>query len=162
MRDFKWAEIESHLEARLHYVLTSWVGTSYHPGWQCKGAGVDCVRFVCGVLDELYGVTTPIETLPPDTAMHNARGAVGVMHKIKVLYKPNMAVRDGTISPGDVVVMGPRDGGPGHALIAGPSRNTLWHSTGLGVQVTGLGFADGIHNKIYRVFRCGDRDLWAR
>ena len=57
-----WRPLQGFPEAtaaqdRLQDVLRGWEGTPYRAGAQAKGrdGGVDCVRFVCGVLDELYG-----------------------------------------------------------------------------------------------------------
>ena len=64
-----WKEIEhpelnaglvQKITARLETVLQSWKGTPYGLGQQCKGMAVDCVRLVCGVLDE------PSDMLDPD------------------------------------------------------------------------------------------------
>lgn len=147
-------------EARvaLERPLLAWERTPYRSGQQARGAGVDCVRFVCAILDELFGKTTPIETLPQDAALHARATAILVMKKIRQLYQPAERVTDGTLEPGDVLVTSRPGGGPGHALIAGPRRWELWESTLDGVHRTGLGgLADW---QLEHVFRPSDKASW--
>lgn len=137
---------------RLEAILAGWAGTPYMAGQAQRGVGVDCVRFVCAVLDELQGVVREVATLPSDAAMHTRRGAIGVMRTIRKRFAPNDPVRDGSLEPGDVIVVGPSDGGPGHAMIVGTRKNELWHSTGRNVHRSGLAFAQG-YNRVFRVYR---------
>lgn len=138
---------------KLATVLAAWQGTPYHEGQQAPGLGVDCVRFVCAVLDEmLLRERTPISTLPPDAAMHNRAGALGVMKKIASLY-PHVTVEDESLEPGDVVVVGPRNGGPGHAMIVGTQKNVLWHAVRPRVSRTGVGEAHAHDLELFRVYR---------
>ena len=152
---------ERELSIRLAEILSSWEGTRYWPNQCAKGAGVDCVRFVCSVMDELRGLSLPDpETLPQDSAMHNRAGAIATMKTIKQRYAPIAQVSDGSLEPCDILVTGPPGGGPGHGLIVGPERNQIWHATALRVQRCGLSFADGDYSKIFAVYRCGDRETW--
>ena len=116
--------------AALARVLASWDRTPYMAGQQCKKAGVDCVRFVCGCLDELAGIVTPIHTIPPDTCFHDPETAHAAADKIRSLYLPVQDVdfEREKVRPGDVLITGPVKGGPGHAMIVGPEPNTVWHS----------------------------------
>lgn len=113
--------------SRLEAVLQSWAGTPYMHGQQCKGAGVDCVRFVFAVLDELLGVTTPVVTLPPDVCVHAPEKAEEHVERLRACYDCAEVPLD-AIEPGDVVVSGPVKGGPGHVFIMGEGR-VLWHAT---------------------------------
>lgn len=143
-------------EARLEQVLRSWEGTPYMAGQQLRGVGVDCVRFVAAVLDELLGrAPTPIETLPPDASLHNRVGAICGMRAIRKRFMPNAPVQDGPLEPGDIVVTGPVSGGPGHAMIVGSSR-VLWHSSARSVHWTGLRPPKG--HKVWRVYRMHDEE----
>lgn len=143
-------------------VLAGWKGTPYRSGQQCKGYGVDCVRFVCAVLDELEGKSRGFKTLPPDAALHAPEVARLVMRRIMRTFWPWDSVLDGTAEPGDVLVAGPRHGGPGHAIIVGPTRNTLWEATYPRVRQTGWGLQGSIHNKLFRVLRMRNRsERWA-
>jgi cell wall-associated NlpC family hydrolase len=129
--------------AALERVLLSWAGTRYMISQQEKGVGVDCVRFVCGVLDELRGTKTPIDTLPQDAAMHARASAVNAMRQIVGLFKPNKLLAPGEpdwyAEPGDLVITSPPGGGPGHAMIVGGQPHVLWESSGSGVRKIGLG-----------------------
>lgn len=152
--------LADHFEERLATILEKWRGTPYMAGQQCLGAGVDCVRFVAAVLDELYHrAPVPIATLPPDAALHSREGAIAGMKRIRELYMPNDAIEDGSIEPGDVLVTGPRNGGPGHAMIVGPRPSELWHAAGDAVHMSGLGFAG--ETKVFRVYRMRDRSVAA-
>lgn len=153
----KWQQatnVTPEYETRLAAILASWNGTPYMAGQQCRGVGVDCVRFVCAVLDELYRQEpVPIETLPSDAALHARESAIGAMKKIRDCYMPNDAIEDGTMEPGDILVTGPANGGPGHAMIVGTRPNQLWHAAGDGVHVTALHAS--VH--VFRVYRMRDR-----
>lgn len=152
-------------KAALERALARWDGTPYRVGQQAPavdgvGGGVDCVRFVCAVLDELLGRRTPITTLPQDAALHARESAIAAMHQIRKLYLPNEPVEDGTVEPGDLLITAPPGGGPGHALIAGPRRWELWHATGLCVHRTGLGGLRSAGWDLRYVFRPGTKAEW--
>ena len=162
-RDMSGFPEASRAQARLAGILDSWEGTPYAPGQQMKGAGVDCVRFVCGVLDECYGSKRiPVPELPGDIALHQRGTAIAAMRFIMELYKPNAAVTDEVLEPGDIVVVGPAGGGPGHAMIVGARTNELWHSTDRRVQMTGLGFLQQHSHgySLFGVYRALDRERW--
>lgn len=151
-------------QARLERILDSWDGTPYAIGQQMKGAGVDCVRFVAAVLDELYGYKRlPVQDLPHDVALHQRETAIAAMRLIMKLYEPNEPVLDEILEPGDILVMAPPKGGPGHAMIVGARENEIWHSTGKRVQMTGIGFFDAGHTgwKLFGAYRALDRERWA-
>lgn len=126
------------LSARLAAAIAVWKGTKYHEGAQRPGAGVDCWRFVSAVADDMR--LRPWIKLPrmiADAAMHNpekARAALRwAMREHELTEIEGMAIR-----PGDTVIAGPKDGGPGHAMLAGPD-GFLWHVTkNQGVDCTGL------------------------
>ena len=149
--------------AELQAVLQSWRGTPYAHGQCRRGVAVDCVQFVAAVLDELYGKPVkPLERKPADLAWHNRKEAIRTASVISRRF-PNLIVRDGTIEPGDVLVV--RIGksltsAPGHAMIAGGVPNTIWHAEPtVGVCFTGLGF---IHDRIVRVWRPIGKEKWQR
>jgi hypothetical protein len=152
---WRWEGISAAGHRRLGQILDSWKGTPYCAGARVKGkqGGVDCVRFVCAVLDEfLERPQSPLESLPPDSAMHNREGAIGVVKRIVRLYEPVQVIEDRTVRPGDVGVVGHPMGGPGHAMIAGVVRNTLWQSSAGCVHFTGLGLVP-VQQKVFRVYR---------
>jgi len=147
--------------ARFGSILSSWEWTRYLPGCQRKGQGVDCVRFVAGVLDELYGFArAATDRLPQDIALHRPEGARAAMRKILRIYSPHERVTGISVQPGDIFVIGEPQGGPGHAMIVGPRKNTLWHATLLGVHFTGFGQYAGL-TTVHEVYRMRDRARWA-
>lgn len=147
-------------QARLGLVLEQWQGTPYRAGQQVRGMGVDCVRFVAAVLDELRGTTTPIETLPNDASMHTREGAIASMLNIKRAFMPCELVGDNSLEPGDVLVTGPRDGGPGHALIVGDQMNVLWESSNTGVRRVGKSALARNGYELFYAYRLANRDTW--
>jgi len=147
-------------QRRLEGILDSWLDTPYMMGAQVKGVGVDCVRFVCAVLDELYGYKrAPVPELPQDIALHKRDTAVAAMRFILRLYEPNESVDNGALEPGDVLAVAPPGGGPGHAMIVGARENEIWHSTGRRVQMTGLALYLGGWS-IHSAYRTCDRERW--
>ena len=147
---------------RVQEVLNSWLGTKYMD-LQCrKGGGVDCVRFVCAVADELYGFERePLDKMPADRSLHDRKGAMAGMRKIVERYKP---ISDVTmcewVEPGDIFVVGPRNGGPGHAMIVGGIPGHVWHTIReVGVQVTGMPALDR-NTDLFRIYRGKDKHLW--
>jgi cell wall-associated NlpC family hydrolase len=145
-------------EARLDTALRAWEGTPYMAGQQKESAGVDCVRFVAAVMDDLLRrPRTPIATLPADAALHDRDGAIAAMKRLRLAFMPNRFLEDGELlEPGDIVVTGPSAGGPGHAMIVGARRSTLWHATRLGVQWTGLAPPPG--HAVFRAYRLLDEE----
>ena len=151
--------------AALTAEIESWEGTPYMAGQQAKGAGVDCVRFVTSILDFLVGVKTDYSTLPADASLHARDACIAGMLSIKrrypcdtVFHSERMNAKR-VVQPGDVVVVGAPQGGPGHAMIVGPRPNTLWHSAHPNVHMTGLSFIVG-EQKVYRVYRLHNRESW--
>lgn len=149
---YRWQSIGDRAEAAVLRALSRWEGTPYVLGSQAPGVrgGVDCVRFGCAVLDELYRTKTPIETLPPDRALHDPAGAMRAMRRIRRLYMPNRIVEDGSIEPGDALVVGPHNGGPGHLMIAGVD-GFLWHASGPPGPVVRTGLST--RQRVFRVYR---------
>jgi len=137
---------------RLRFSLLCWEGTPYREGDQVQGVGVDCVRFVCAVLDEMYGFRRELpRNLPADRALHDPEGAKAAMRQLLRLYPSTEIAPDQAVEPGDILVMAPSGGGPGHAMIAGPDPNELWHvEPSAGVCYTGHGLMDMTLHAIYR------------
>ena len=155
----EWKPLPHFAQKRLRFILEGWLDTPYREGDQVQGIGVDCVRFVCGVLDELYGFRRALpRNLPSDRALHDRDGAIAAMKRLRTLYEPVQEVVDGKLEPGDIVVSGPRGGGPGHALIAGFEPFTLWHvQPDAGVCYTGITLTD---MDIFEILRPTDKHLW--
>ena len=142
-----WGEFDplSPENRRIARALEQWSGTPYHLFGQAKGpgGGVDCIRFLTGVADDVDG--QPYRKLPrtmADAAMHAPHLARGVMRQLIRMYDLEV-VEDGVMLPGDFLVAAPTGGGPGHGIFVGLGQ--LWHSTESGGVVrTGmhLGFMD--------------------
>lgn len=146
------------VEARIGRILKSWEGTRHVAGCQLKKGGVDCVRFVSGVLDELYGIKTELARLPQDAAYHAKDTCFAALRAFMELYKYT-EVENGILQPGDIVVAGPIGGGPGHALVAG--LDCLWHCTSMGVARTGLDLSQSSGQFLKKILRGSNRERWA-
>lgn len=127
------------VEDRLLRILESWEGTPHREGQQCRGEAVDCVRFVSAVLDELYGIRTEIARLPQDASFHSKETCYSAFRTFMQGY-PHDKV-EGALQPGDILVTGPRGGGPGHAIVVG--KRHLWHCDSRSVVRTGLVLTSG-------------------
>lgn len=157
-----WHPANQSWVKRLERILVSWEETPYAPGQQQKGrkGGVDCIRFGCAVLDELY--RRPLTDLPPrapDASMHDAEGAFSVMREILRRYPDHVDILDGNIEPGDILVVGPRSGGPGHMMIVGHQPGTVWQASADRVHFTGLYLPSTA--TLFRIYRMVDRESWA-
>lgn len=137
--DLKWDPVPSSpwVVERLATALHRWQGTRYHEGAQVPMGGVDCWRFVSAVADDMRG--RPWVKLPrmiADVAMHNpvkARAALRWAMRAHSCRRVFPLLR-----AGDVVVAGPKGGGPGHAMIASYDKQ-LWHVVQQnGVSQTGI------------------------
>lgn len=162
--NFRWEPVP-FIQDKIQKVLDSWEGTPYSIGQCQKGIGVDCVRFVCSVYDELYGFTrSEYKRLPQDVALHNKEGAINSMKEIIGLYDkaesidPDTTTRT-TLQPGDALIVGPKNGGPGHCLIVGGKKNRVYHSLDPCVKWTGMKFFSK-DQKLFRIYRMSDRDRW--
>jgi len=161
----KWSPLPdhlSHLSQKLQDILDNWKGTPYLQQSMKPKYGVDCVRFACGALDDVYGIKrSPTRMYPADQSLHDREGAVAAMKWIMRRYEPNHRVdfKNDPVEPFDLVVSGPEHGGPGHALIVGVTKPQLWHIAGPNkfVYPTSMNFT-GSGQKVFAVFRCSDRE----
>lgn len=148
-------------DRRMASILDSWRGTPYLDAHDRKGVGVDCVRFVDKVLQELFRISLdPLPKLPAATSLHSPRG-VALMTRLmrsrfgcETIRRPTRA----DLEVGDVVLESDssRPLG-GHALIVGPGMR-LWHSD----SEVGVGTASwGARATLLRAWRPDGKDTWA-
>jgi hypothetical protein len=113
------------------------------------------------VINELFGFERVVRAdWPQDGSMHDARGSMLAMKQIAESFMPNQRVDDRVLEPGDVIVVGPHGGGPGHGMIVGSQKNTLWHSADGGVQFTGISYLWVNQLRVFRVYRYLERYRW--
>jgi len=145
---------------KLLRVLRAWEGTPYAVGQKCRGVAADCIRAGHGVVEDWSGQKLP-ETprLPPDTALHNRRGAIAQMREMRACFPPHRVRRDGIATAGSIVVTGHVHGGPGHMLLVGPERNTLWQAGTIGFGRHGWGLQLGWQH-LWRVFEFIGSEQW--
>ena len=151
---------EGDLLRRMEHILADWEDTPYRDGQSVKGMGTYCTAFLCAVLDELYRrpVPTPLPEIPTDAAMHDRATAIEGLRWFLRHYPNHEKVECMIVQPGDVLVTGPRGGGPGHGILVGPRENTLWQCSGGSVHFTGMSLPDPY--ELYAVYRFTDRISW--
>jgi cell wall-associated NlpC family hydrolase len=152
------AEENHQASGRLQSILKCWEGTPHMDGQQCKGRGVDCVRFVAAVIDEMAGTHTPLEHLPRDASFHNRERCIGAFKRFFTLFDGCKVPDEEPKQPGDVLVTGPANGGPGHAIILG-SDGQLWQS----LDEVGGYAPEMLSNQQYKykaTMRVSDRTKW--
>lgn len=161
---FKWRPLllehgdAAAVTQRIEGILESWIDTPYMRGQCAKKQGVDCMRFVTAVFDELYrGVRPRLPNIPQDASLHNRQLAWSTMRAIMRAYGPAKHVVDGVVEPGDVVVSGPLNGGPGHAIFVAGKPSTMVHSANRSVTRTGVAV---IGQKVFRIYRPLDKERW--
>lgn len=152
-------EASDRSAARLGRILRSWEGTPYAAGGGYRGVAADCVRSTVLILSEWVRARVPhIETLPPDASLHSRWGAIRGLIRIRRALPEHVRLRHPTaVQPGDVLITGHPAGGPGHSIIVGTERNTLWQATqSAGFVRCGWGLpAD--YARLYAVLRFCDR-----
>lgn len=149
------------VELRLREILEQWEDTPYLSGQAVPGIGVYCTAFVARVLDELYRQPdTPLPSLPNDIGFHNRAGALAGLRYFMRRYPNHTEVDGWMVEPGDVLITGPANGGPGHAMIVGPDPETLWQAdTGVGVHRSR--FVLRASHRLHAVYRFFDRQKWS-
>ena len=154
------SEVREAIMRNLLNELLSWQGTPFMRGQRVKQKAADCVNFLAGVLDALYGFP-PLKrmSMPIMPGSHSTRRSWENVRSIVTTY-PNEVIRGDIIDvePGDILVV--RAGsGPGHVMIVGPEPNTLWQSIPT-VGVVKTGFRQTGLN-IQRAWRLLRKDTWA-
>lgn len=149
------------LQARMERILAEWQFTPYGSGQSLKGVAADCIGFGCGALDELDGRRRTVGAeLPPDASLHDRKKSMKAVAKLRRLFHPAFRVRGRKVQPFDLLVAGPAFGGPGHLMLVGPRRNTLWHcSGGCGTDRAGWALERG-YETLFAVYRLADREHW--
>lgn len=160
-RVWRKRSLPAEIESRIQEVLSAWVGTPYMSGQQMKGVGVDCIRFCCGFLDDMYGYRRiEVPRLPPDTAFHNPEKAQSVVDGVLKEYQPNFKVEDNSVEPGDFLFSYPSGGGPSHGMIFG-ADGKIWHANGRpgkdGVKGVGLALIARTQAR-FEIWRCADKE----
>ena len=158
VKQFTWRPIEA--QDRLEQILCSWEGTPYRLNQAIKRRGVDCVRFVASVADELFRrIRVPLDRLPDDAMLHCREKAFEAMRLFLSAYQPLIRVTGQEIEPGDMFVTGPKNGGPGHVMIAGSRQSELWHTVHR-VCRTGTAFETDGPRRLFAVYRSLEKASW--
>ena len=166
-----WEPLPANLgnaQERLGSALETWKGTPYLSGQRRRGIGGDCIGDIFGVIDDTDGrPRAQNPKLPADTSLHDRKSAYRAVVAIRRLYAPAERVRrvEGKliVQPGDLLVVGTSDGGPGHLMMVGVRKNTVWHATrsNAGFDMTGWALGDGFE-RLFAVYRLQDRERWMR
>jgi hypothetical protein len=143
------------IQDRMHDCFLSWEDTPFLDGWQSRGHGVDCVRFMAAILNFMYrDQRATIDQLPRDLGFHDRGAAVSAMRKMHRIYPESVVVRDRTMEPGDVLVTGPASRAPAHVVMVGARPCHFWQAGP--AKVTRCGQP----SRIARIYRATDKHLW--
>lgn len=148
-------------QLRYAQILREWEGTKYKSGSSLKGESADCIGYTFGIIDELYrrqGLR--IDRLPPDTSLHDPATALAALRVLRRIYQPCTEVTNGVVEPADVIITKAPKGGPGHVMLVGARRNTIWHcNVGVGVVMSGFSLPAEFA-QIHSIYRFDDREKW--
>lgn len=168
-----WTPGDPEIAAALAAELERWRGTPYESGQSFPQRGADCTGSVFGVVDAMDGRARMAPPgFPHDASMHDRAGAIATVREIVRRYSPCHKVEpvrfdeEGQacqptwyVEPGDIVVTGLRQGGPGHVELVGPRKNELWHAQpSTGFVQGGWGFFQ--EQVLYAVYRIEDKHRW--
>lgn len=138
-----------------------WIGTPYRDGHNAIGVGIDCVRFVVAILDQLYRITAaPIPVLPPDTSLHDPRAVARIIAILKRRYPVLQVAAPGPrdFQPGDIAIVRYHAGAPGHVGIIGADTRLIFHAINdVGVSQTSVETTESI----IRAYRPQETHRWA-
>jgi cell wall-associated NlpC family hydrolase len=150
---------KEEVTARIEKCLREWEGTRYMQGQGCKGKATDCLRFFIGFLTEAQDYRKPeFNNVPQDASLHNKKIVMEVVRQVIKIYGPCEKVFDTkAIEPGDFIVTGPKNGGPGHVIIVGTKQGHLWEATHTNVRQSGM-LISGV--KVFRIYRALNKNLW--
>ena len=163
--DFRWPEREASYTPRLRKVLSEWNNTPYGLGQQVKGVGVDCIRFVTGVMDDMFRrpyIKFPL--ISQDCCLTNPSKSKEI-YDLLLRHYPCIDVEqnlDGSydVEPGDLVCCGPLLGTMGHGMVVGAERGTMYHATTFCVVKAGCSFMEyGVYS-FKQVLRPVGKDVW--
>ena len=127
---------------------------------QQRGVAVNCLRFACGVWDDLFGWHRELPNdLPGDTGVHSPETAWKALKALLRVYPEHERVFGSEVEPGDLVVVGPALGGPMHALIVGARKNQLWEAVKPRVSATGIDL-NFRTSRVMRIYRVRGREGW--
>lgn len=155
-------DLEETTLSRFRSLLLEWEGTPYMPGVCGKQQGVDCARWCCSVLAEMEGLDIKMKAVPQDAAFHSPKTSWEAVRQMIELFKPVIRIETEIIRPGYLLLEGPTNGGPAHAMLVGPDPNLLWHSTkGAVVHSTPALLPEG--HEIKRIYCIENRrERWLR
>ena len=162
--DFRWAAPPKYAD-RLRQCLESWKNCPYMLGQQVKGVGVDCVRFVTGVCDEMY--RQPYKKFPliaGESCINATEASDKVFRQLLEMYPCDViTVNKDTpteVIPGDLICCGPKGGTYGHAMVVGVEPKTFYHATTFKVTKSGCSFMDyGVYS-FKELRRMQHRERW--
>lgn len=161
----EWNPGDPAIAAALAAELERWRGTRYESGQSFPQRGADCTGSVFGVVDAIDGrARMQPAGFPHDASIHDRAGAIRTVREIVRRYSPCVKLEPDEsgvfqVEPGDIVVTGAPNGGPGHVEIVGPRKNELWHAQpSCGFHQGGWSFLE--QQVLYAVYRIEDKHRW--
>lgn len=141
--------------------MAPWIGARYMPG-ASKRDYTDCVGFIVGLGSDLENTPVSRKRLPQDLAFHDRKGAIEGMKKVMRSFPSweKLVGVPASLRPGDVLAVGPKNGGPGHGIFVSPWPNQLAQATQLaGVHLSPMMlFAE--HQELFAIYRHTEPEKW--
>ena len=159
-----WRAIDSLIEKQVIEAARRWINTPYALGQCCPGRGVDCINLACAIQDDLRGRPAPsaVKSLRGDACLHAPDRCRAALKKILENYQPlDTFGPTEPVEPGDVIVIAPAGGGPGHALTAVGPTGIFIHTDSRRVVLTGLPLPESM-SEVLHIYRYPFKAEWIR
>lgn len=157
----QWHMIETEPARKLDREIRRWIGTPYKSKARVKGGGVDCRNLVAAILDAWSNAEqhTYMPPMPQDSGIHSVKAGFVTVRAIRRVYD-SIIVRDGTLEPGDILVVSGENPKAaerlGHVMMMTTRKNVAVHATRQGgVSLVGIG-----QFNILRNYRAKDKNQW--
>jgi hypothetical protein len=151
VRSHSFVPIDSDSSLALRRASRIWMDTPFSRGSQIPGIGVDCVRFVAAVYDDLFQTETAIPEDREDPSMIRAvrRGWFG----LRRIFVPR-------VHPGDLIaVKRPKTGKIVHLALVSTIEGEIWQASRLAGRVVRDGFQSLAYP--FTIFRPEERHRWS-
>lgn len=137
-------------KTELDKVLRSWRGVKFCANGRTR-AGVDCVGFIFGVLNELQGTAHNVPLSPS----HDGRAMVEAAIRLGDLFEHDDATGCEP-EAGDVIVVRNWMNTPAHVAIIGGDGVKAWHA----VKNVGVCFTGVKQFEVMRIYRAQEKAQW--
>lgn len=163
MTTLAWKPVDVRIAQAIHRSQVPWIGTRYSAHQREIGCGVSCYALIARILDTLYGRQSPSD--PPFINV-DVGACDGNTSSLVFWFRREFPLDEveGTIEPGDLVVMRSISGssGPdwkGHVMMAGMRQGQAIHA----LKATGVDWTSFASNvgRVLKIYRPRNKESWA-